>query len=192
MLIFNFLLTVACLTLCSSNIHIGHETKEITLVTSEGTGTLNLHCIIGGPIGASSLKGDILLLHGAKFNSGTWESLGTLRIAASNGYRVFAIDLPGYGLSTIEAPEGFDPKPEIVLLEIIKTLNIHSAIVVSPSMSGRYSLPFLVSYSKLVRAFIPIAPTIPPTWTVEQVPSSFPSLIVWGQNDTLGTRYYNS
>lgn len=121
-------------SLCYGDIHIGHETKDIAILTSEGTGTLNLHCIIGGQVDTKSPKGDILLLHGAKFSSSTWESLGTIKILASSGYRVFAIDLPGFGLSKIDGPEGFEPKPEMVLLEIVKTLKIRSPIIVSPSM----------------------------------------------------------
>ena len=40
-------------------------------------------------------KGCFLFLHGMKFTSNTWLELGTLNVAAHNGYKAVAVDLPG-------------------------------------------------------------------------------------------------
>jgi pimeloyl-ACP methyl ester carboxylesterase len=37
----------------------------------------------------------VLLLHGAKFNSDTWMTTGTLPLLHEQGYKAMAVDLPG-------------------------------------------------------------------------------------------------
>jgi len=37
----------------------------------------------------------VLFLHGAKFDSDTWQKIGTLALMNEQGYRAIAIDLPG-------------------------------------------------------------------------------------------------
>ena len=45
------------------------------------------------------------------------------------------------------------------MLHLFRELGIeNSAVIISPSMSGSYSLPFLIEHPEKVKAFIPIAP----------------------------------
>lgn len=62
------------------------------------------------------------------------------------------------------APAGF-------LKEVCDKLNLVPVVVISPSLSGMYSLPFLLEYQALVRAYIPIAPICTEKFTVEQYQS---------------------
>lgn len=45
-----------------------------------------------------------MLLHGASFSAQVWSKIGLAQLLVESGYRVFAVDLPGYGRS-----EGFIP-----------------------------------------------------------------------------------
>src|SRR4051794_36923709 len=83
----------------------------------------------------------VLFLHGASFSSQTWQELGTLAFLAQHGYRVVAIDLPGFGQSeSVELP------PLDFLLAFLEYLSLDKPILVSPSLSGMYSLPLVAAY----------------------------------------------
>lgn len=47
------------------------------------------------PGGGQAAHFSVLLLHGIRFSSETWQNLGTLHRLAQAGYRAVAIDLPG-------------------------------------------------------------------------------------------------
>ena len=61
-------------------------------VTVAGTA---LHYLEAGPSGPVT----VLLLHGARFTSETWQELATIAELADAGHHVVAFDLPGYGNS---------------------------------------------------------------------------------------------
>lgn len=59
------------------------------------------------------------------------------------------------------APAGF-------LKEVCEQLSLVPVVVISPSLSGMYSLPFLHQHQALVRAYIPVAPICTDKFTAEQ------------------------
>lgn len=59
------------------------------------------------------------------------------------------------------APPGF-------LKEVCERLSLCPAVVISPSLSGMYSLPFLHQHQALVRAYIPVAPICTDKFIAEQ------------------------
>lgn len=63
------------------------------------------------------------------------------------------------------------PAPAGFLKEVCEALNLTPAVVISPSLSGMYSLPFLLEHQALVRAYIPVAPICTDKFTAEQYQS---------------------
>jgi abhydrolase domain-containing protein 14 len=122
----------------------------------------------------------VLLLHGAAFDSATWQKLGTIDVLANAGYRVFAVDLPGHGKS---APRHIDPSSFGV--ELLAHLGIDRAVVVSPSMSGSISFPMVLHHPERVSAFVPIAPVESVDYAKKLKNSPVPTLVVWGEKDPL-------
>ncbi len=62
------------------------------------------------------------------------------------------------------APAGF-------LKEVCEQLSLSPVVVISPSLSGMYSLPFLHQHQALIRAYIPVAPICTDKFTAEQYQS---------------------
>ncbi|XP_057701719.1 protein ABHD14B isoform X2 [Corythoichthys intestinalis] len=132
-------------------------------------------------------KMSILLLHGRSFSSENWLNVGTLHTLANAGYRAVAIDLPGLGRSSsAEAPVAVgELAPAAFLTDVCKRLELSPVVVISPSLSGMYSLPFLLQQQHLLRAYIPIAPICTEKISAQQYHSiKVPSLIVYGDRDT--------
>ncbi|XP_038266761.1 protein ABHD14B [Dermochelys coriacea] len=132
-------------------------------------------------------KPSVLLLHGIRFSSETWLNLQTLSKLADAGYRAVAIDLPGLGHSkeaTAPAPVG-QPAPGGFLKAVCEALQLGQVVVISPSLSGMYSLPFLFQHSQLVQAYVPVAPICTEKFPATQYASvKTPTLIVYGDQDT--------
>uniref|UniRef100_A0A8D0F8U8 Abhydrolase domain containing 14B n=2 Tax=Strigidae TaxID=30459 RepID=A0A8D0F8U8_STROC len=128
----------------------------------------------------------VLLLHGIRFSSDTWLQLQTLATLAENGYRAVAIDLPGKvgaGGSPYSSPVG-QPAPGAFLKAVSEALCLGPAVVISPSLSGMYSLPFLFQHNHLLKAYVPVAPICTEKFTAEQYAQiKTPTLIVYGDKD---------
>ncbi len=153
------------------------EPRPVDLSTSSNeveVGGASVHYLEAGAARAPV----ILLLHGARFDSATWDKLGTLKACAKKGYRAIALDLPGFGSS---------PKGELVgaqfLSAFLKSLELDQVVIVSPSMSGRFSLPFVVDHAKQVRAYVPIAPAGLGRYGQGLQGSPVPTLVLWGSED---------
>ena len=91
-------------------------------------------------------------MHGAAFTSRTWQNeIGTIQTMASLGHKVIAVDLPGYGQSS-----KYDGDRGEFLIQLIKSLSPkNKPVLVSPSMSGSFSLPLLDKNQDLICGYIP-------------------------------------
>jgi len=133
-----------------------------------------IHGLVAGPEDGRPL----LLLHGAKFSSSTWKKLGSLEILAGAGYRVVAVDLPGFG----ESPD-WDVDPDTLLANLLPVLGLHKPVVVAPSMSGRVAFPLILQFPARVAGFVAIAPVDSLRYAKLLTGSAVPTLVVWGERD---------
>ncbi len=120
----------------------------------------------------------VVLLHGASFSSETWKTLKTIETLAGAGYRVYAVDLPGFGKSW---PSLGTPRTWLrVFLDLVK---LDKVVIVSPSMSGLYSLPFVTGEPNRLAGYVAVAPVGIPTYEAELRHVTAPVLAIWGEND---------
>jgi len=131
--------------------------------------------VVGDPKGRA-----VLLLHGARFTSKDWQELGTLDLLARRGYRAVAIDLPGFGNSSAVVA-----KPEEFLHEALPLLDLKKPVVVFPSMSGSFALPFVAAHPDEVSGLVPIAPVDLEKWAPKLTCKELPVLLLWGANDSV-------
>nr|XP_045361881.1 uncharacterized protein LOC105080201 isoform X2 [Camelus bactrianus] len=142
-----------------------------------------------GPGGGQAACFSVLLLHGIRFSSETWKNLGTLHRLAQAGYRAVAIDLPGLGRSkeaAAPAPIG-ELAPSSFLAAVVDALALGPPVVISPSLSGMYSLPFLTAPGSQLRGYVPVAPICTDKINAADYAGVKTSvLIVYGDQDPMG------
>lgn len=122
----------------------------------------------------------VLLLHGAAFDSETWQKLGTIDALANAGHRVIAVDLPGFGKSPSRRTD-----PSSFGVELLDYLGIDRAVVVSPSMSGGASFPLVLHHPDRVAGYVPIAPVGSVEYAKKLKNCPVPTLVIWGEKDDL-------
>jgi abhydrolase domain-containing protein 14 len=149
---------------------IEHQSRWIEL---EGG---RVHSLIEGPEAGRP----VVLLHGASFSADTWKKIGTLKALSDAAYLAYAVDLPGFGQSQ---PSQGSPRAWLrVLLDLLK---IDKPVVVSPSMSGRFSLPLVIEDPDRVSGFVAVAPVTIPSYRNQLGQITAPVLALWGENDSI-------
>lgn len=171
--------------LYSKSLPEGVDIKHVSLATGtvkiEG---INVFYRKASPPSSVKPSGQaILLLHGKNFKSETWQNVGTMHLMAGIGHVVIAVDLPGYG-ETVESYHGDRSKFILSIIRSELLSGIHP-VLISPSMSGEYSVKFVGEHSDLLSGYVPVAPVA--TSSVSQAilkDVKVPTLIVYGENDS--------
>lgn len=126
----------------------------------------------------------VLLLHGIAFTSQIWKDVGTLQQLALAGYQPLAIDLPNMGVSKTSDTNFEDS----FLSDYIMAEKLDKLVILSPSYSGQFSIPYVVTNADKLSGFIPVAPILPEKYNDASSYSSLqiPTLIIYGENDSPG------
>ena len=136
----------------------------------------NIHYLTAG----KAENRPVLLLHGASFSAQTWQDIGTLELLAASEYQAVAVDLPGYGKS-----ENITGNRAQFLPKLLDKLNLDQPVLISPSMSGGYSLPFVVNHADKLRGFVAVAPIQISKFSQQLQGVNLPTLAIWGSNDRI-------
>ncbi|KAG1662434.1 hypothetical protein FOA52_004015 [Chlamydomonas sp. UWO 241] len=134
----------------------------------------------------------VLFLHGQKFTSQNWVDLGTLKHVLAQGLRAVAIDLPGFGASGHLPFTDSNMRAELIkaALEFSgQGANVSEvgAVLVAPSMSGKWAIPFLDRYGLMLKGWVAIAPVGVMSWggPWEYTHKQVGLLAVYGENDPM-------
>lgn len=122
----------------------------------------------------------VFLLHGMAFKAWSWDESGVLKELARHGRRAIAVDLPGFGGS----PQCKNIPPERIVERFVATLCPRKPVIVAPSMSGRYALPYMVEHGDRTAGLVAIAPVGIPPLERKLSQIKVPVLAVWGEKDT--------
>ncbi|KAH9381543.1 hypothetical protein HPB48_005482 [Haemaphysalis longicornis] len=137
----------------------------------------------------------VLMLHGAAFKSETWFNLGTLGALGLMGYRVVAIDMPGQLPVALRrhfsprCPSHIHDRAEFVR-HLLAEFKLQKPVIVSPSISGQLSLPFMDQALARDVRLRPSRPHVYPPLQVhlpKEVPNlsciKVPTMVVFGEHD---------
>ena len=105
-------------------------------------------------------KPSVVLLHGAGMDQTVWQQQS--RYLAHHGWNVFAVDLPGHGLSTGQPPESV-PAGADWLISFLDAARLEKAALVGHSLGALISLETAGRYSDRVSqlALLGVTPKMP-------------------------------
>ncbi|KAL4436963.1 hypothetical protein ABPG75_004102 [Micractinium tetrahymenae] len=135
----------------------------------------------------------VVLLHGQAFQAATWQQSGTLDALAQAGVRAIAVDLPGHGV-TGGSLLPLDARPAF-LAELLRQLQPRPPlVVVTPSMSGSFFLPWLSRHAGELAGWVAVAPVGLQQWVeAGALPADSQAklkvLAIYGEQDRMRSDY---
>lgn len=138
------------------------------------------------PVTGSEDLVSVLFLHGQSYSSRIWDDRKILDPIAAAGWRAVSVDLPGFG----DTPERTEEERTATadgawLRDLIDALGGPGrVVVVSPSMSGIYSLAYLEDFPEdELLGFVPVAPVGIDDFERAEDAAPISTMAVWGSED---------
>lgn len=116
----------------------------------------------------------VVLLHGKNTTAKTWEDVGTMKALADAGHSAIALNMPG---------EDTDLYPESWLLECMNQLKIKTPIMVTPSLSTEYIIPYIRETAERISAWVSVANMHLDKYYELYPDIKFPVMAIWGEMD---------
>jgi abhydrolase domain-containing protein 14 len=131
-------------------------------------------------VAVNSQRPWVLFLHGAAFSVEEWIKIDSLQLTAKQGFNNVAVDMPGFGKSGAAKTDQAS-----FLKDLVAAFGMKQVIVVSPSMSGRFSVPYLMRNEPELVGYVAVAPGYTETFKNTEYQSiKTPTLIIIGEKDT--------
>jgi len=126
-----------------------------------------------------------LFLHGAKFTSDDWATIGALDAVAASGYHAVALDLPGFGQTG--GPKMFEEAVRANFMEaVLEELNLDRVVLVAASMGGTFAIQVVMNDPGRVAGYMPLGAAGAEEYIKELAARSdltMPVLTLWGSDD---------
>lgn len=138
--------------------------------------------------GSAQSKVIWVLLHGALHDSSLWIKNGVGEMLAGQGWRVVALDMPGFGL--VSDQKRVPANQMASYMEAVRTeLEAEKVVVVAPVMAGKFALPWLMNVPNSFSGFVAIDTIETERYPDEQyqsMPQSVAMLLLYGERDQVG------
>jgi len=133
----------------------------------------------------------VVMLHGASSSSEVWVKVRTMHLIGAMEHRAIAVDLPGWANSKDSQLKA--GASDVFLSAFLESINVDTPMIISASMSGRYSLPYMmkpdpVDCGTRLSAYVALAPVDTQKFEHAQYHRcEVPALLSFGTKDkTLG------
>jgi abhydrolase domain-containing protein 14 len=120
----------------------------------------------------------VVFFHDKKHNAKIWQDVGTMGLLAKNGISAISINSPTHYPS-----HDTDLTPAAWVREVLFTMKIANVVIVSPSDSTEYTIPYMIDSPRNIKGFISVANTNLNKFVHPFARQLVPVLAIWGEND---------
>lgn len=134
-------------------------------------------------------SGNILLLHGMRFTSATWEQHDLIEEIHKMGFNVYAVDYPGFGKSEKSPKYSVEGMHNEACASFLRDFSTETAMkmhcIIGPSIGGYITLAAISVFPEITEKAIVIAPAGLDRLRGMLKNVSAEVLLIWGDSDEI-------